>query len=168
MTAPTRHKSHDRYKSRIESLISLYDSQTKNLDISIETHSHNAKYLAVLMSGYLEQAVKELLLGFASEGSRPQISRYIEATWPISRNMDTTSIQKILNQFNEGWASKFDKWLNENESRKADINLIVSWRNSIAHGQESNTTGVTLVSVKDRFKTVKSLVDFLDNEVLKN
>lgn len=118
------------------------------------------------MSGYLEQAVKELLLGFASHGSRPQISRYIEETWPISRNMNTKSIQDILHQFNSSWAERFVSWLAEVQNSKGDINSIVTWRNSIAHGQESNTTGVTLVSVKDKFSTVKSLVAFLENILL--
>ena len=163
MRAPLSHQSHDKYKTRIESLINLYASQSKNLDINIESHSHNAKYLAVLVSGYLEQAVKELLLGFASQGSRPQISRYIEETWPISRNMNTKSIQEILYQFNSSWAEKFINWLEEAENRKGDINSIVTWRNSIAHGQESNTTGVTLVSVKAKFVTVKSLIGFIED-----
>jgi len=166
MPAPSRHQGHDKYKTRIESLINLYDSQSKNLDINIETHSHNAKYLAVLVSGYLEQAVKEILLGYATQGSRPQISRYLEETWPISKNMYADSIKDILQQFNASWAEGLNRWLNENDCRKADINLIVSWRNRISHGQESNTTGVTLASVKERFKTVKSLVDFLENTLI--
>ena len=166
MSAHSRHSNHDKYKTRIESLIKLYTLQTKNLDFSIESHSHNAKYIAVLVSGYLEQAVKELTLGFASRGSRPQISRYIQETWPISKNMNTKSIHELLDQFNSNWAESFVSWLEEVDSRKGDINSIVTWRNSIAHGQESNTTGVTLVSVRDKFLTVKSLVDFLETTLL--
>jgi hypothetical protein len=167
MPAPSRHQGHDKYKTRIESLIKLYDLQTKNLDINIEVHSHNAKYLAVLVSGYLEQAVKEILLGYATQVSRPQITRYLAKTWPISKNMYVDTIKEILNQFSEGWAEELNTWLNEDERRKADINLIISWRNSISHGQESNTTGVTLVSVKEKFKTVKSLVGFLEVTIIK-
>lgn len=165
MPVPSRHQGHDKYKSRIESLIKLYDAQAKNLDINIEIHSHNAKYLAVLVSGYLEQAVKEILLGYATQISRPQISRYLEKTWPISKNMYVDTIKEILNQFNLSWGEELNVWLNEDDRRKSDINLIVSWRNSISHGQESNTTGVTLVSVNERFKTVKSLVGFLEKTV---
>ncbi|WDZ72940.1 hypothetical protein PWW31_03870 [Vibrio harveyi] len=38
----------------------------------------------------------------------------------------------------------------------------MSWRNSIAHGQESKTNGVTLVSVRKAFSTVSELVSFID------
>jgi len=116
-----------------------------------------------LVSGYLEQAIKELFLEYVQVGSRAQISKYIIGTWPISRNMSTENIKDIFNQFSLQWGEAFAKWLEEEESRKADINSLVSWRNSIAHGQESNTTGVTLVSVKNKFITIKSLVDFLEN-----
>lgn len=105
MSRHSRHKGHDKYKSRIKSLFKSY-----NEDSNPETQAHNAKYLAVLVSGYLEQAIKELLLHYASQGARPQISRYIEETWPISRNMSADNIQIILRQFNVTWSEEFSSW----------------------------------------------------------
>lgn len=159
MSSPSRHRSHDRYKSRITHLFKSYQESDP------ESQSHNAKYLAVLVSGYLEQAVKEVLLHYASQGARPQISRYIEETWPISRNMKTENIEAILNQFSSSWGEEFQVWLSEKTQRKGHINSIVQWRNSIAHGQESNTTGVTLVSVCNAFSSISELVSFIENKV---
>lgn len=155
-----RHKGHDKYKSRISSLFETYD---KVIDPAEQAHS--AKYLAVLVSGYLEQAIKEVLLHYTSQGTRSQISRYVEKTWPISRNMKTDNIDTILNQFDSSWSDEFKTWLEHNDKRKSHINSIVEWRNSIAHGQESNTTGVTLVSVRTAFTTIVSLVTLIDNMV---
>lgn len=160
MARNSRHNSHDRYRSRITSLLQSYGA-----DSNPESQAHNAKYLAVLVSGYLEQAIKELLLHYASQGTRSQISRYIEETWPTSRNMSADNIRKILNQFNTGWSQELSVWLEEGDNRKNDINSIVRWRNSIAHGQESNTTGVTLVSVRTAFSTIKDLVSFVEEMV---
>ena len=157
MARTPRHNSHDRYKSRITSLFQSY-----GIDSTPESQAHNAKYLAVLVSGYLEQAIKELLLRYVPQGTRSQISRYIEETWPTSRNMSADNIEKVLNQFNTSWGQDFSVWLEEGVSRKNDINSIVRWRNSIAHGQESNTTGVTLVSVRNAFSTIKELVSFVE------
>ncbi|MBP3140631.1 HEPN domain-containing protein [Aliivibrio fischeri] len=159
MASRSRHQGHDKYKSRITHLFNLYAQ-----DSNTETQADNAKYLAVLVSGYLEQAVKELLLRYVSQGARPQISRYIEETWPISRNMNTSNINDILGQFNVAWSVDFLSWLEEDDKRKSNINSIVRWRNGIAHGQESNTTGVTLVSVRNAFSTVTDLVLFIDNK----
>ncbi|GAA61479.1 hypothetical protein P20652_3358 [Pseudoalteromonas sp. BSi20652] len=142
---------------------SLFDSY--NEDNNPESQAHSAKYLAVLVSGYLEQAIKEVLLNYSSLGSRPQIAKYIESTWPISRNMSADNINNILSHFNTHWSEKFSDWLKDDIIRKSHINSIVQWRNSIAHGQESNTTGVTLVSVRDSFITIKELVKFIEETV---
>jgi hypothetical protein len=160
MSPRSRHKGHDKYKSRI---VNLLESSDK--DNNPESQAHSAKYLAVLVSGYLEQAIKELLLHYSSQGSRQQISRYIEETWPVSKNMTTVNIHTILYQFNKAWGDDFDDWLKQHEERKGHINAIVSWRNSISHGQESNTTGVTLVSVRAAFSSIKDLVSFIDTMV---
>ncbi|GAC17492.1 HEPN domain-containing protein [Paraglaciecola arctica] len=158
MASHSRHAGHDKYKSRIDSLIKSYIAE----DSSPESQAHSAKYLAVLVSGYLEQAIKELLLHYASKGARPQISRYIEETWPRSRNMNTKNINDILAQFNSKWSEEFSSWLEQEDNRKRNINSIVRWRNGIAHGQESNTTGVTLVSVRTAFTTIVGLVTLID------
>jgi HEPN superfamily RiboL-PSP-like protein len=157
MARSSRHSGHHRYKSRITSLFESFGE-----DSNPESQAHNAKYLAVLVSGYLEQAIKELLLHYASQGASSHISRYIEETWPISRNMSADNIKTILHQFNVIWSDEFSVWLEDGDNRKNNINSIVRWRNSIAHGQESNTTGVTLVSVRNAFVTVKELVSFID------
>ena len=163
----SRHRSpeHDKYKKRISDLFEIYKRDKDREDSNIESESHNAKYLAVLVSGYLEQAIKELLLGYAFKESKPEVSRYIEKTWPKSKNMQTGPIIEILGQFKQSWSEKFKDWLKEEESRKDNINSIVKWRNSIAHGEESNTTGVTLNSVRLKFETAKELVLFIDSMV---
>jgi hypothetical protein len=160
MASRSRHLSHDKYKTRIDNLLKTYKADT---DSSPESQSHKAKYLAVLVSGYLEQAIKEVLLAYASIWAQPQILRYIEKSWPRSMNMNTQNINSILIQFNETWATNFDDWLDEAENRKGDINSLVNWRNSIAHGTESNTNNVTFSSVEEKFSTVKSFVAFLES-----
>ncbi|WDZ72939.1 hypothetical protein PWW31_03865 [Vibrio harveyi] len=92
MSRHSRHNSHDKYRSRIDHLLKSYTAE----DSTPEAQAHNAKYLAVLVSGYLEQAIKELLLQYASKGARKQISRYVEETLVISKNMNTDNIKTIL------------------------------------------------------------------------
>lgn len=160
MSSRSRQSDHQRYKNTINELLEQYDAATE--DESPELQSHHAKYLAVLVSGYLEQAIKELMLGYASNLSNESILRYITNTWPSSKNMRTGAINEILGHFNQSWSERFTDWLNQDDSRKNDINSIVKWRNSIAHGEESNTTGVTLNSVSQKFGTATELVSFIE------
>lgn len=162
MAPRSRHQDHDKYKARIKNLFKTY---AEDEDCSPESQAHNAKYLAVLVSGYLEQAIKELLLHYASLRSEQQISKYIEGTWPRSKNMTADSIDGVLNNFHTRWSDEFNIWLVEKDNRKSHINSIVQWRNYIAHGQEAKTTGVTLVSVRNAFSTIEDLVLLIENMV---
>jgi hypothetical protein len=115
--------------------------------------------------------------------SAPNVSKYIKDSWPTSRNMTVQNIENVLKNFNDEWATMFSDWLvtsnagnncdqgtikrrgTKRTDRKSDVNTIVKWRNYIAHGQESKTTNVTLVSVKEKFSTIKELVAFIEGLV---
>lgn len=133
---------------------------------SIESQAHWAKYLCVLVSGYAEQSIREILLSYAGTAA-PHLSRYVEATWPNSRNMKADVIAETLSSFSEEWGNKFRRWLEESPERKATINNVVGWRNNIAHGSEANTTGVTMNSVRAAFKCICTAIDFVEAIVLK-
>lgn len=129
---------------------------------SIERQAHWAKYSCVLVSGFVEQAVKEILVSHAHLKSAPHVGRYIENTWPSSKNMNVGNISNILANFDDRWKTSFDTWLTDADERKATINNLISWRNNIAHGKEGNTTGVTIASVNTSFECACKFIDFLE------
>lgn len=126
-----------------------------------------AKYLSVLVSGYLEQALKEILLEFAGRQNAVRLQSYITGTWPESRNMKPSNIKDILSHFDTRWAREFEEWLEAGDQYKSEISSLVSSRNDIAHGKEANTTGVTLRSTRKRLNITLELVDFLERLILK-
>ncbi|MBD0865935.1 MAG: hypothetical protein GDA36_10225 [Rhodobacteraceae bacterium] len=75
--------------------------------------------------------------------------------------MKCENITKILNNLDKMWSSEFDIWIRLYE-RKKEINETIEWRNRIAHGEESNTTNVTLHSISNKFRIACKLVDFLE------
>lgn len=160
MTRNTRQQGHDRYKGKIDELFIYFSENFEPQDQSI-----GAKYLAVLVSGYLEQAIKEILFQYTATVNQTQVIRYIEKSWPRSRNMRVDVIRDILKQFDESWSEDFSDWISEVDGRKHNINSIIRWRNDIAHGQEANTTGVTLNSVRIAFSTITELVRFIEQRV---
>lgn len=125
-----------------------------------------AKYLSVLVSGYLEQALKEILMEFADQHDANRLQSYIEATWPESRNMKTANIKEILNNFDHSWGAEFDQWVAAGDQYKSEINSLIASRNYIAHGKEANTTNVTLPSTRKRLRIALELVEFLEGLVL--
>lgn len=131
-----------------------------------EEQAHWAKYLSVLISGYLEQSVKEILLEFTASHDAIRLGNYIEASWPESRNMKTSNLARILEQFEQSWSDNFLEWLSANDQYKSEINSLISSRNDVAHGKEANTTNVTLLSTKQRLKIAFEVVDFLELLIL--
>ncbi len=87
-------------------------------------------------------------------------------TWPGAKNMKWTVIRDIFNNFDKAWGKAVEEWFDEEEFRKGHVNSLVNWRNDIAHGNESRTGSVTIVSVGERFKTVNKLLDYLEVELV--
>lgn len=150
-----------RYRQRIRSLVKNPPSSEGDISSEAEIKAHWAKYTCVLISGYIEQAVKEIVLEHASATCAPRIRKYIEGTWPNSKNMRCDAIRDILENLDISWSTRFDEWVRQDE-RKKEINEIISWRNDIAHGKETNTNNVTLGSVSTKFKIACELIDFLE------
>lgn len=151
-----------RYYDRVRNLID------QNISITPEQESHWAKYQCILISGYLEVSIKEILHDFSNDKTHPNIMRYVEASWPRSQNMNTDNIEKLLKKFNSEWAREFSEWLKTDGERQANINSLIEWRNRISHGKESATTGVTRVSVRNTFNTAHELVCELEKIVPSN
>jgi hypothetical protein len=131
-----------------------------------EEQSHWAKYLCILISGYLEQSVKEVLFEFGTSQKSPKLSNYIETSWPKSRNMNIDVIREILGKFDANWQSGFSTWLGSDDSLKRNMEALMRSRNDIAHGKEANTTNVTLTSSKERMLVAFQLIDFVEGLVL--
>lgn len=147
------------YRARLEEL-------AKKTPDEPEEQADWAKYLSVLVSGYLEQSLKEILLEFAGRHNASRLHQYITGTWPESRNMKTTNIREILNHFDPNWAMGFDGWIANGGQYKSELNSLISSRNDIAHGKEANTTNVTLRSTRNRLSIAFELVEFLDELIL--
>ena len=154
-----------RDRQRLRDLVNKPPTSAEGVGHETAVKAHWAKYICVLISGFIEQAIKEIFLEHASSKASPRVYEYIVGTWPKSTNMKCGAIGKVLGHFDKKWETSFKEWVNESE-RKKEINEIVSWRNAIAHGKEKSTSNVTLQSVNNKFQIACSLVDFID-ELLK-
>lgn len=150
-----------RYRQRISDLLKKDIGAPGDVALELEVQAHWAKYNCVLISGFLEQSIKEILLEHVTATSQPRVRRYVEQGWPTSKNMKTDAIREILEKFDYTWGEKFTGWVSEDE-RKKEVNEIIKWRNDIAHGNEANTNNVTRGSVASKFKVACDLVDFVE------
>jgi hypothetical protein len=125
-----------------------------------EMLSHWAKYLCVLTSGFIENAVRHYLSEFASQKSHPFVSNYVTDALNGFQNPNMERILTIIGAFSIDWRKQLEEYV-EGE-RKDAINSIVANRHNIAHGK---SVGLTFVRMKKFFDKAVEVVDFIKNKV---
>lgn len=122
----------------------------------IEVQSDFAKYFCVLVSGYLETAIKEIILDIVQQQSAPAIASYVE--WKLERwtNPNCERILQLIGSFKQEWRKSTEQYLVD--ERKDVIDGLVKLRNKIAHGE---SVGTTLGQVKRYYAVVCEVVDFM-------
>jgi hypothetical protein len=118
-----------------------------------EVSSDFARYLCVLVSGYLEQAVIELVLEHVRRRSGLSVQRYVEARLSSFTNANSQRLLTLLGSFDPDWRRDMEPFLVD--ELKDAVDSIVNLRNTIAHGRFA---GVTFSRVSDYYKRVDRVV----------
>lgn len=122
---------------------------------STELHSDFAKYLCVLVSGYLERAIIEIIQEYARRNASLSVSKFVDQKTNRFSNARPQKIQDLLSSFDSNWGHEIQSFFND-PINKDSINTIVSHRNRIAHGLNSH---LTVTQVKSHYLVIQKLVD---------
>ncbi len=145
------------FQNRIENLFSKHSSIT-----DMEVQSNWAKYLCVLVSGYIEESLRILFYEYAKNHSNPQIRRYIDLHIRRITNCKNSRILEVLNHFSDDWVRNYNDKIASRETStnqiKDSIDSIIDNRHQIAHGRN---VGISFVTVKSYYDSVKVAIDVL-------
>jgi hypothetical protein len=121
-------------QNRLDALESKARNPPVSLDLELQ--SQIARFLCVLASGLIEQAVISLLDTYIRRRSEPRVQRY--AIHQISRlqNAKFEDILIMVGRFDPAWRTHLEA--NVSEEKKSAIDSIVNNRNQIAHGKQVN------------------------------
>jgi len=121
-----------------------------------ELLSDFARYLCVLVAGFLEQSVIELTLEHVRNHSTASVQGYAENRL---RQFTTANVQRItdlMGTFDAAWRTDLDSYLVD--ERKAAVDSVVALRHNIAHGRY---VGVTMATIKDYYQLVKHVINHI-------
>lgn len=121
-----------------------------------ELLSDFARYLCILISGFLEQAVVELVMEHVRDHSGLSIQRYVEHKLRRFTTANTTRIIDLFGSFDPEWRRDLEAFIVD--ARKDAVNSIVDLRHALAHGRNA---GLTYARVRDYYKHVRDVVDHL-------
>ncbi|MBA3017259.1 hypothetical protein KKG29_05755 [Patescibacteria group bacterium] len=121
---------------------------------SPELQADFAKYLCILVSGYLEKSISQCTLIYANRSGTPQLERFIEKSTRRFTNANSEKILSLLGSFDPQWRSQLEVFLVD--EKKDAVDSVVDLRNNIAHGK---SPGITFHRIQNYFEDVIKVVD---------
>jgi len=122
----------------------------------LELRSDFARYLCVLVSGYLENAVAELALEHARNSGGPTLQRFVDQRTRHFTNANSQKLKDLLGSFDPDWREALDAFAVD--GIKDAVDGVVDLRNKIAHGE---SIGITFQRVSEYYSRVQKVVDYV-------
>jgi hypothetical protein len=119
-----------------------------------ELLSDYARYLCVLVSGFLEQAVGEILIEYVRTHSDNRVQQHFEQRLRKLTNLKTERLIGVLGSFDPDWRRHLEMFLVD--EYKDAVDGIVDLRNNIAHGRN---VGITMTRVQNYYVRIKGVVE---------
>lgn len=143
-----------KYKQQLDALFSKVEAATGD---DLELQSHWAKYLCVLISGFIETAVREILKEYAKNKSSSNVSNFVANRLNGFQNPNMQKILEIVGAFSPEWQAMLET---ETEGQpKHAIDSIVANRHRISHGQPS---AISLAQIKEYYKGALQVIEHLE------
>jgi hypothetical protein len=140
----------ERQKQRLDATF----KRAAKLGADPELLSDFARYLCVLVSGFLEQAAIEIALEYVRTHSDPSILRHAERRLRSFTNANTERIVQLFGSFDADWQKNLELYLVD--EYKDAVDGIVALRHAVAHG---GNAGITMTRVQSYYDRVKHVVD---------
>src|SRR5690349_4036670 len=116
-----------RLKARLDATFERGKSLASHADS--ETQADFARYLCVLVSGYIEKAVAELVLEHSRRHGGPTLQRYVESNTRRFTNANCQRLKDLLGRFNPDWRLRLDEVLVD--EFKDAVDSLVALRHEI-------------------------------------
>jgi hypothetical protein len=142
-------------KQKLDALIALI-SQINN----DEMKAHWARYLCVLISGFIENSIKLLLREHTGRRAQQDVSSFVNNKLSRITNLNETKIKELLGAFNDSWREDFEQ--NISGEQKGAIDSVLANRHNIVHGRQ---VGVSFISVKTYYENIIKTLDYIENLV---
>jgi hypothetical protein len=137
-------------------LESAFERASKVVDLEVQADL--ARFLVVLMSGFLEKAIAHHLAEYARRaGGSEQVIKYMQRRLETFQNPNAEKILQLTGDFDSSWREALEEYLEA--ERKDHVDSVVANRNQIAHGAN---VGVTYFRALAYFTSVKETVAFVD------
>ena len=147
--------------SNKQRLDNLFEKVT---DFSADTYlqSHWARYLCILVSGFLETSVRIIYREYAKSKATPQVANFVEGKLEDFQNPKMEKILQLTGLFSKEWANEL-RLETEGELKDA-VDSIAHNRNQIAHG---GSVGISYSQIKSYYDRAIEVIELIENQCSK-
>lgn len=143
-----------RYQQRLDALFE------KVRDISdLELQSHWARYLCILVSGYLETSVRAIYGEYTSKRADKNVANYVSSRLGSFQSPKMGNILELTRAFSRQWAEELEV-ATEGEL-KGSVDSIVANRHNIAHGQD---VGISYVTIREYYQNAVKVIELIEDQ----
>lgn len=125
----------------------------------LQLQADMARYLCVLVAGYLEQATRHILGNYTVDKAHPHIARYVERRLDKFTNANAQKLLDLIGSFNPEAGKRLEDIV-DGERRDA-IDSVVANRHEIAHGRD---VGLTLIRISTYYHHVVDTIGMVEVE----
>ncbi|MGC4233075.1 MAG: HEPN domain-containing protein [Niabella sp.] len=148
-------------KRQSEKILKLIEDAENTFEEDDEMRSHLAKYICILCSGFLENAIQSIYGDFVKkETTNPAIISFVTVTLNKIQNPNSNKFKEIAKSFKTEWESSLNLFLQEDE-RSTALNYIIRDRHKIAHGKDSD---ITLTRIKEYHNKTVDIIKYLEHQ----
>jgi len=152
-------------RKQYKSIKRLIDSTQKSTNDDLELQGHWGRYLCVLVSGFLENAISAVYIDFVESASAPHVTQYTVNVLNRINNPKSRKFIETARQFKKEWGEDLEQFFIDDESRKYAIDSIMTNRHNIAHGKQSS---ISVHQVREYLEKGVEVVTFLENQCASN
>ena len=135
--------------------------QTSELPENPEVQANWARYLCVLVSGYIEVAAIAIYTEYAANSASPQVARFVSGRLASVANANWERYLQLLGSFDKDMRDALEA-MNVDGTKEA-FDAVVANRNQIAHGKD---TGITFHRIKEYYSKIQKEIHRLSNDIL--
>jgi len=148
-----------RYKQRLDRLFQKIGAFSEDLELQAQW----ARYLCVLVAGFLETSIRAIYSEYARGCAAPNVASYVAARLAKFTNPNMEKVIQLTRSFNADWANGLEM-RTEGEIKNA-IDSIYNNRNLIAHGRD---TGISYTSIHNYYQKAVTLIEMIEKQCLGN
>lgn len=133
----------------------------RSLTDPAELEAQYARYLCVLVSGFVERSVAEIIMNYAEGKTAQPLLLFVESALKRLANVDKERLLAVIGDLDSSWRVEIDAYVTD--ERQAALNSVVGLRNNIAHGGDA---GISLAQIERYWVAVQEVVDKVASVVL--